>query len=40
MYVITDHGPLTHIPGPKVAAAVSGEASTLGYLSESGWGVG
>jgi hypothetical protein len=38
MHVITDHGPLTHLPGPKVAAAGSGETSAAGYLSESGWG--
>ena len=36
MYVITDHGPLTNLPGPKVAAAVSGEASVTGQSSVSG----
>ena len=37
MYVITDHGPLTHLPGPKVAAAGSGASSVTGQSSVSGW---
>ena len=40
IYMITDHGPLTHLPGPKVAAAVSREASVTGQSSVSGWGAG
>ena len=36
MYVITDQGPLTNLPGPKVAAAGSGASAAAGYLSESG----
>ena len=40
MYVITDHGPLTHLHGPKVAEQASGEASVTGQSSVSGWGVG
>jgi len=36
MHVITDHGPLTNLPGPKVAAAGSGASAAAGYLSESG----
>ena len=40
MYVITDQGPLTHLPDPKVEEAVSGEASVTGQSSVSGWGAG
>ena len=40
MYVITDQGPVTRLAGPKVAAAVSGEASVTGQSSVSGWDAG
>ena len=39
-YVITDQGPLTNLLGPKVAAAVSREASVTGQSLVSGWGAG
>ncbi|HEV2717725.1 MAG TPA: hypothetical protein VGU64_20830 [Terriglobales bacterium] len=32
MYVITDQGPLTHLPGPKVAAVVSDVALGCYYF--------
>jgi hypothetical protein len=40
MYVITDRGPLNHLPGPTAEEAVSREASVTGQFSVSGWGAG